>query len=254
MSKRFTETGKWKDAWFRRLKPTQKLFFLMLLDECDAAGFWEPDEELASFLVGASIDLQSLLNALEGRVEVLPSGYWRITKFVDFQYGKLSDANPCHRGVLKIINQRTLQGPSKGLQSPIGIGKGEGEGKEKGEGGMGETEKGYHPDARVALHWLNEKAGRHYRETDDNLTTISARLREPGVTIDGVKKMIDRQVLKWGTNSDMGDYLRPATLFGKQKFDGYYGAKDVPLAVANPNGWEKNNCSPPIQPKMLNFE
>ena len=139
MSKRFTETGKWKDAWFRRLKPIQKLFYLMLLDECDAAGFWEPDEELASFMLGASIDLPSLLNAFDGRVEVLPSGYWRITKFVDFQYGKLSDANPCHRGVLKLINQRTLQGPSKGLQSPIGIGIGKGEGKEKGEGGVGET-------------------------------------------------------------------------------------------------------------------
>ena len=235
MSKRFTETGKWKDAWFRRLKPTQKLFFLMLLDECDAAGFWEPDEELASFLVGASIDLQSSLEALQGRVEVMPSGYWRLTKFVAFQYGTLSAANPCHRGVLRLVEQRSIEGATKGLASPTGIGIGKEKGKGVGEGGVGETTETYHPDSRAALHWLNEKAGRHYRETDDNLATISARLREPDVTIDGVKTMIDRMVVKWKSNPDMESYLRPATLFGKQKFDGYYGAKDAPILQFNEN-------------------
>lgn len=88
----------------------------------------------------------------------------------------------------------------------------------------------YHQHSRIALAWLNEKCGRHYRETDSNLKLISARLSEKDVTIDGVKMMIDRQVARWlGTPQE--EYLRPETLFGKSKFDGYYAAKDLAVVA-----------------------
>ena len=83
----------------------------------------------------------------------------------------------------------------------------------------------YHPDSRTALHWLNEKTGRHYRETDGNLVVISARLKEEDVDIEGVKAMIDRQCAVWGPDPKMCEFLRPETLFGKSKFDGYYAAR-----------------------------
>lgn len=86
-------------------------------------------------------------------------------------------------------------------------------------------------EARVAIHYLNEKSGHHYREVADNLLIIQARLNEPEVTIDGVKKMIDRQVLKWKGDPQMEVYLRPETLFRKSKFDGYYGQKDQPATA-----------------------
>ena len=238
MSKRFTETAKWKDPWFRRLKPHVKLLFLMMLDECDAAGFWEPDEELARFLLGASIDLQGALQDLEGRVRVTKSGKWEIVKFVQFQYGTLSTSNPCHRGVLKIIEQRALEGASEGLQSPIGIGIGKG--IEKGIGKEGDARGGeYHPDSRTVLHWLNEKSGKRFREVDANLAKISARLREPGVTLEAVQKMIERQCVLWG-ESDMAQSLQPSTLFGVEKFDQYLAAADQPV-VKKTNGKPKSS-------------
>ena len=86
----------------------------------------------------------------------------------------------------------------------------------------------YSPESRVALHYLNEKSGKHFRECQSSLEPINARLKEDGVEIEGVRRMIDRQCLKWkGTN--MEEYLRPQTLFGKEKFDSYYAAKDSPI-------------------------
>ena len=106
---------------------------------------------------------------------------------------------------------------------------------------------GYHRDARTVLHFLNEKSSRHYRETDENLGFISARLRESGVTTDGCFKMIERQCRKW-LGTTQADYLRPQTLFNATKFDGYYAAKDQPIdyephqRTASPTPSEKRNA------------
>jgi len=49
MSKRFTETDKWEDRWFRNLRPAAKLLFMYMCDKCDAGGFYEVDPELIGF-------------------------------------------------------------------------------------------------------------------------------------------------------------------------------------------------------------
>ena len=88
----------------------------------------------------------------------------------------------------------------------------------------------YHKDCRTVLHFLNEAAHVHYREVHANLHVISARLFEPDVTLEGVKTMIQRQCRKW-IGTEYADYLRPETLFGKTKFEGYYAAKDQPIST-----------------------
>lgn len=87
--------------------------------------------------------------------------------------------------------------------------------------------------ARVALFYLNEKAGRGFRETEQNLALIKQRLKEVGWDISGVKKMIDRMVSRW-RSTDMGEYLRPSTLFSKTKFSEYYDNRNLP-AITNGN-------------------
>ena len=52
MSKRFTETEKWKDTFFRKLTPDAKLLYLYIVDNCDCAGLWEIDLGLAGFQIG----------------------------------------------------------------------------------------------------------------------------------------------------------------------------------------------------------
>ena len=82
--------------------------------------------------------------------------------------------------------------------------------------------------ARPALHYLNEKSGRRYSESESNLTLIAARMEEVEWDFVGVKQMVDRQVEKWRGTS-MEDYLRPTTLFNKTKFDGYWAARCEPI-------------------------
>lgn len=103
--------------------------------------------------------------------------------------------------------------------------------EQKGTEGKEQNGKEYHPHSRIALHWLNEKSGRHYRETDGNLGVISARLKEDGVDIEGVKSMVDRQCALWKPDPKMAEFLRPETLFGKSKFDAYYAARLVEVKL-----------------------
>jgi hypothetical protein len=54
--KRFTETQKWDDPWFRDLPPKLKLAFLFIIDACDNAGFWEVDFSGMAFKTGMTKD------------------------------------------------------------------------------------------------------------------------------------------------------------------------------------------------------
>lgn len=124
----------------------------------------------------------------------------------------------------------------------------EGKGRESTEGngknGM-ESCRMVETDARIILHLLNEQTGRHYRESSESLTPIIARMSEPEVTLEGVKQMVARQVAMW-MGSSMEEFLRPATLFGKEKFNGYYAGKDQPVIKHQVNGSNhtKNHVKP----------
>lgn len=91
-------------------------------------------------------------------------------------------------------------------------------------------EKCYRRETRLVLAYLNEKAGRHYREVAANLDLIDARLSEDGITFDGVKQMLDRQRSRW-KGTPQWEFFRPATLFAPSKFDGYYAGREEPLPV-----------------------
>lgn len=87
----------------------------------------------------------------------------------------------------------------------------------------------HHADSFAVLEHLNEATGKKFRDTDANLTFISARLKEPGVDLDGVRKMVSRQVALWKNDDKMREYLRPETLFNKTKFDSYYASRETPV-------------------------
>jgi uncharacterized phage protein (TIGR02220 family) len=84
-------------------------------------------------------------------------------------------------------------------------------------------------EAKPILQLLNALTGSSFRQVDSNLGLIAARLSEPDVDAEGVKLMVQRQVAKWKTDPKMSEFLRPQTLFGKEKFDSYYAARELPI-------------------------
>lgn len=108
------------------------------------------------------------------------------------------------------------------------------------EGNGREEEKApprYSEEVVGLLRYLNEKTSSKFQETETNLKLISCRLKEAGVDVAGMKAMIDRQCKVWLHDPKMVDFLRPATLFGKEKFAGYYGQRDKPILTQAKNGF-----------------
>jgi hypothetical protein len=107
--KRFTETDKWRDPWFRKLSPELKCLWSYITDHCDHAGIWEPDMETAAYFIGAPIPYERVSIAFADRIETLPGGKLRVIKFVKFQYGRLSrDCKP-HSPVFACIEKHGYQ-------------------------------------------------------------------------------------------------------------------------------------------------
>lgn len=80
--------------------------------------------------------------------------------------------------------------------------------------------------AQQILDYLNLKAGKSYRMGKAHKTLIDARFNE-GYSLDEFRKVIDNKVADWGTDAQMEQYLRPATLFQASKFDGYLNQKSA---------------------------
>jgi uncharacterized phage protein (TIGR02220 family) len=85
----------------------------------------------------------------------------------------------------------------------------------------------YRRDAETILSFLNEKTGKAFRPVPVNIDLITARLKS-GVTIQQCKSLIAKKVRDWNGDPKMAHYLRPATLFGREKFEQYIGELVIP--------------------------
>lgn len=117
--KRFTETQKWADPWFMDLPAKWKLFWVYLLDNCDNAGVWTPNMRLAAVQIGENFEAAEALRVFAERIEVLPNGKWHVTKFVEFQFGELSDSCKPHKSIKNLMEKHGLAGSSKGYPYPL---------------------------------------------------------------------------------------------------------------------------------------
>lgn len=76
-------------------------------------------------------------------------------------------------------------------------------------------------DAISVLTYMNEVCGTRYKDsTKSHIENINARLSE-GHSVEDCKSVIDSKFNEWGSDSRMVGYLRPQTLFGTGKFQGY---------------------------------
>ena len=71
MAKRFIDTKIWDKAWFRKLTPKNKLFWVYLLTKCDHAGIWDADWEAAEFYIGEWVDYSELPEIVTGKMKYI---------------------------------------------------------------------------------------------------------------------------------------------------------------------------------------
>ena len=152
--KRFTETTKWGQSWFRRLSQPGKLLWQYLNDHCDNSGVVEPDFELATFQIGQAVQEKDIAE-FGARVQSLPNGKLWLTDFIRDQFGDLTGTSNVHKSVLKLIALHHLPYPIPTSSNGQGVerhchampktnptrstrpsnGKGNGKGKGRGYGG-----------------------------------------------------------------------------------------------------------------------
>ena len=109
MAKRFTDSSKWKKPFFKGLSTVDKLFFLYLLDNCDHAGVWDVEMDVACLRIGEKLNPAELLQKFNGYVHVFDNyEKWFIPAFVEFQYGTLNLAVNAHKSVISILRKRGL--------------------------------------------------------------------------------------------------------------------------------------------------
>jgi hypothetical protein len=125
MSKRFTDTNKYKKPFIRGLQGPYKLFWDYLYHDCDHAGIWIVDFTIAQIYLGSDMPVDraeafKLFNNGEVRiVEFSKGAKWFIVPFISFQYGKLSDNNRVHQSVILVLQENDLLKHIKPLTRPL---------------------------------------------------------------------------------------------------------------------------------------
>lgn len=132
MAKRFTDTNKYKKPFMRSIPGAYKLLWDFLYHDCDHAGIWIVDFQIAQMYIGLDMPITKdeaikLFNSDEQRIIELEGGKkWFIPSFIPFQYNQLSTQNRAHLKVIQILksfgllnDDLTIKNQNKGVTSPL---------------------------------------------------------------------------------------------------------------------------------------
>lgn len=120
MAKRFIDTAVFRKPSIRAMKAPYKVLFIYLLCECDHAGVWDVELDVATMRLGIEIDHEKAVEELRGAVIPIGGGSkWYLVDFVEFQYGELNPANRVHESVLSRLQTLAIDHKKKGLTSPL---------------------------------------------------------------------------------------------------------------------------------------
>jgi hypothetical protein len=116
MAKRYRNTERRKEAWYRRLPARVKLAWDIIQDDCDGVGIWPIDMELVSFQVGEDVTLEEILAVKELGSRVIADGRKLFcAHFVAEQFGDeeglLTPGNKWHQNIAKKLLANGLPEP-----------------------------------------------------------------------------------------------------------------------------------------------
>lgn len=124
MAKRFIDTDLFRKPFMRGLEAPYKALWVYLLCECDHAGIWTVELDVAELRMGMKLDAGKAIQKMGGAVVEIDGGKkWFLPDFVTFQYGTLNPANRVHESVIALLSKFGIDpnNPSqnKGHVSPL---------------------------------------------------------------------------------------------------------------------------------------
>jgi hypothetical protein len=108
MKKRFTDTEKWLDPWFRKLSPKMKCAWMCILDTCDNCGVWKTDYELMSFKIGDEITEAEFFETFGSRLHKINDGKIWIKSYIEFQVGELVENCRPHKQIIELLKKHGI--------------------------------------------------------------------------------------------------------------------------------------------------
>lgn len=124
MAKRFTDTNKYREAFFIELPAAYKLLWDYIQHDCDHAGIWIVNFRAARVYLGDELKFNQhealrLFNSDGQKVWEIDNGKkWFFYSFIELQYGILNPENRAHNSVIKILEKYSLY-KNKTLISPL---------------------------------------------------------------------------------------------------------------------------------------
>jgi len=110
MAKRFTDTEKWKKPFIRGLQGAYKLLWLYICDDCDHAGIWQVDLDVAQIRIGEKINIEEAIKSFGDKIVIFDKGNkWFIPSFIEFQYPSgLNPENRAHNSTIILLEKYNL--------------------------------------------------------------------------------------------------------------------------------------------------
>ncbi len=252
MAKRFIDTSIFRKDFIRGLDATHKLLWLYIINECDHAGLWDVELDIAAMRLGVQFKGNPLNSFGEKIIPIDGGKKWFIPSFISFQYGELKDENRAHGSVISILKKFDLldsRNQIKPLVSPLQGAKDKDKEMElvmeteteteKPKGGTGEKQKPPHPGVIEVIQYLNELNGTNLRtDTKATVRLIQQRFSE-GYTLTELKEIIEYKIAEW-RGTDQEKWIQPDTLFNGEKCAKYrnhvQAAKDKGLTASQIKG------------------
>jgi hypothetical protein len=120
MAKRFIDTDLFRKPFMRSLEAPYKALWIYLLCECDHAGVWVVELDVAQIRMGLKLDPEKVLDKMGGSVVAIDGGSkWYLPDFVAFQYGTLNPANKVHGSVIERLSRYGIDPNDTSQNKPL---------------------------------------------------------------------------------------------------------------------------------------
>lgn len=111
MAKRFIDTSYYKSPFVRGLKGSLKGLYLFIICDCDGAGIWVADFEIASMYIGEKVTKDEFEQHFVKQKKAidLKNGKYFFPDFLEHQYPKgLSNHNPAQKNFIAELQKYSL--------------------------------------------------------------------------------------------------------------------------------------------------